>query len=154
MVQIKALCMLLVLCHSVAISTAFAGSVSCPKDITKERFVAIQSRIVDGYRFDITIAPVYAQNSKVYANVQNGEGTVGDSFILVTGPAGKVVHFERIATLRHFVDDLGKFVTTQKGEIDVTILQHSGGISCCEYLHFFQTQNGFKYLGREKVGYR
>ncbi len=134
------------------LTNAFAGP-DANEDYSAERFVTIQSKIVDGYRFDITKAPVYAHNSKVYMNVKNGEGTVGDSFILVTDSSDKVVYFERIYTPRHFVE-LDRVEIEKQSKADVVIMQSSGGISCCEYFHFFQTRPIFKYLGRQDAVYR
>ncbi len=129
---------------------SFAGP-SCGKpEYNEERFQAIQTMHIDGYRFDITKPPVYAKNSKVYQNVKNGEGCTGDSVILVTDPNENVVFFKRIYLANYFAK-LDNYKVEQRGRVDVAIMQHSGGISCCEYLHLFQTTPTFKYLGQEEA---
>ena len=130
---------------------SFAGPSCKEGNYNKERFQAIQTRNVNGYRFDITKPPVYAQNSKVYDNVDNGEGCTGDSFILVTNENEKVVFFKRLYLPLRF-SKLDEYEVKQLVDrVDVAILQHSGGGSCCGYLHIFQIKPSFKYIGRQEV---
>ncbi len=130
---------------------SFAGPSCGEEDYNDERFQAIQTRIIDGYRFDITKPPVYAKNSKVYQNVENGEGCTGDSVILVTDANENVVFFKRLYLPNYFVAKLDNYKIEEQGRVDVAILQHTGGISCCEYLHLFQTMPTFKYLGQKEA---
>ena len=127
-----------------------AGPSCGEKDYNDERFQAIQTRIIDGYRFDITKPPVYAKNSKVYQNVENGEGCTGDSVILVTDANENVVFFKRMYVPNYFAK-LDNYKIEEQGRVDVAILQHTGGISCCEYLLLFQTMPTFKYLGQKEA---
>jgi hypothetical protein len=79
-----------------------AGPVCGEENYNEERFQAIQTKHIDGYRFDITKPPVYAKNSNVYRNVENGEGCTGDSFILVTDADENVVFFKRMYLPNYF----------------------------------------------------
>jgi hypothetical protein len=146
---IKAICLALALLFALPLISP-AGPTCGEENYNEERFQALQTRTVDGYRFDITKPPVYAKNSKVYQNVKNGEGCTGDSFILVTDADENVVFFKRMYLPNYFAK-LDQFKIEQSGRVDVAILQHSGGISCCGYLHLFQTKPTFKYLGQEEV---
>ena len=127
---------------------SFAGPSCVEEGYNEERFQAIQTKHIDGYRFDITKPPVYAGNNKVYQNVKNGEGCTGDSVILVTDADGNVVFFKRMYLPNYFAK-LDNYKVEEQGRVDVAILRHSGGISCCEYLHLFQTTPTFKYLGQQ-----
>jgi hypothetical protein len=127
---------------------SLAGPVCGEKHYQAERFQALQTKRVDGYRFDITKPPAYAKNSKVYENVKNGEGCTGDSFVLVTDSQDKVVFFKRMYLPNYFVN-LDEANIKHPEKVDVVIMQHSGGISCCEYFHLFQTKPTFKYLGTQ-----
>jgi len=141
------LSLILLLCLPLGTS---AGPVCGDENYNAERFQALQTRIVGGYRFDITKPPVYAKNSKVYQNVENGEGCTGDSFILITDTNENVVFFQRLYLPNLFAKP-GQFKIEQSDSVAVAILQHSGGISCCGYLHLFQTKPTFKYLGQQEV---
>ena len=124
---------------------SFAGPSCDEVDYNTIRFQAIQTKFIDGYRFDITKPPVYSSNSEV-----DGEGCKGDSFILVTDTNDKVVFFKRMYIPIRF-GNLDKFKIEHPDKVDVGIVQHSGGGSCCEYLHLFQTKQKFKYLGQRDI---
>lgn len=130
---------------------SFAGpSFDTEKDFNAERLQSLQTVHSGKYRFDITKPPVYSNKSDVYLAVENGEGCPGDSSILVTDEKDEIVFFKRIYVPTRFIDlNNTKYNVRQDVKTDVIIMQHSGGGSCCEYLHIFQTKPVFKYLGKQ-----
>lgn len=112
-----------------------------------ERFVSIQTKFIDGYRFDITKPPVYSSNSKVDSVVETGEGCDGDSFILITNEDGAIVYFQRAEFPIRFAElDLYK-IDKDLNAADLAIFHFTGGGTCCESLRLFKTKPEFKYIG-------
>ena len=131
---------------------SFSGSFDCveEEDFNEERFQTVQTKNIAGYRFDITKPPVYAKNISTFDNMGNPEGCKGDSYILVRDATENVVFFKQMYLPLRFAK-LDKYEIKQPKRIDVAILQHSGGVSCCGYLHLFQVKPTFKYLGQQEV---
>jgi len=76
------------------------------------------------------------------------KGVPGTVLFLLQISQDKVVFFKRMYLPNYFVN-LDEANIKHPEKVDVVIMQHSGGISCCEYFHLFQTKPTFKYLGTQ-----
>lgn len=139
--------------------TAFDTLAGPACNTKEERHLVLTTEMIDGYRFDMfspgitaEAQPNDASNIPFY-----GEACSEDTFLIVTHNVNPIF-MSRSAPYTASSYRLAQPEDYREGfkmpdNASVGIYEYTGGGTCCGYIHLFQTQPKFKYLGEVDAKY-